>query len=225
MKQAIIEFIDFLKYPQHSFRSKHSVSIFIFCWFIMFSLNIFALVLSFIYGYFQLDFPEKAIFSYDEQLFLPSLFLVPIIEEIGFRLYIIPRKRNILLSSVILIWIIYPIVITVPESPVKYMIIRCLVSCPIGFLAYLFVRRAIPKIKYPYLFYFSALLFGSMHFHTFIYDNVGFFSVLYVLLYIIMMTISGVIFGYIRVSLGLIYSVLFHFLFNFLPVMAAFGKL
>lgn len=225
MKETVIEFIDFLKHPQQSFRSKHKVCIFILCWIIMFSLNILTLILSVIYGYFRLDFPEKALFSYEEKLFLPSLLLVPIIEEIGFRLYLLPKKWNILLSSVFLIWIVYPVAITVPESPVEYMIIRCLVSLSIGFLAFLFLRKKVPNIKYPYLFYFSALLFGFMHFHSFIYDNVSFFSILYVLLYIILMTISGVIFGYIRVSMGILYSALFHFLLNFLPVMAAFGKL
>lgn len=116
-------------------------------------------------------------------------------------------------------------VITAPESLLKYTVIQSLASLTVGSLAFIVLERILPKIKYPYLFYFSALFFGFMHFHTFIYDNVGFFSILYVLLYIIMMTFSGVLFGYIRVSLGIIYSVLFHFLMNFLPVMAAFGKL
>jgi membrane protease YdiL (CAAX protease family) len=225
MKRAIIEFIDFIKYPQQTFRSNHKVCIFILCGIIMLLLNIFALIISFVYGYFRLDLPEKLLFYYDEKYFLYTLLLVPFFEEMAFRLYLIPKRWNIWLSSVFVIWSLYPWAINAPESPVEYMIIRCLVSLSIGFLAFLVLRKIVPNIKYPYLFYFSALFFGIMHFHTFIYDNVSFFSILYILLYIIMMTFSGVLFGYIRVSLGIIYSIIFHFLMNFLPVMAAFGKL
>lgn len=148
MKQTIIEFIDFLKCPQQSFRSNHKVCIFIICWIIMLLLNIFALILSFIYGFFRLDFPEKVLFSYEEKYFFLSLLLVPIIEEIGYRLYLLPQKRNILLSSIAIVWMVYVMVITVPESPVEYIIIRCLVSLPIGFLVFLFLSKIIPKIKY-----------------------------------------------------------------------------
>lgn len=225
MKQAISEFIDFLKSPQQSFRSNHKVYAFIMCGIFMLLLNIFVLILSFVYGYFRLDIPEKLLLSYDEKFFLYHLLLVPFIEEIAFRLYLIPKRWNILLSSVFVIWSLYPLVIAVPESPLEYTVIHCLISLTVGLLAFLFFDKVLPKIKYSYIFYFSALFFGSLHFSSFFYDNANFFSILYVLLYIIMMTVGGILFGYIRVSIGFVYSIFFHFLLNFLPVMAAFNKL
>lgn len=225
MKQTISEFIGFLKSPQQSFRSNHKVSILVMCGILILLLNIFSLVLNFAYGYFRLNYPEKVLYAIGGRYFLYHLLLVPIIEEIGFRLYLIPKRWNILLSSVFVIWVIYPMVITVPESQFEYIIIHGLTSITVGFLAFLFLVKILPKIQYSYLFYLSALFFGSLHFISFVYDDISFFSILYVLLTIILMTFVGVIFGYIRVSIGIIYSILFHFLLNFLPVMAAFNKL
>ena len=225
MKQTIIEFVDFLKSPQQSFRSNHKVGILVLSAALMFLINIFSLILNLVYGYFRLDYPEKALFSYEEKFFLNSLLFVPIIEEMAFRLYLIPKRWNILLSSIALIWGLYVMIITVPESPVEYMIIRCLVSLPVGLLLFLILDKILPKINYSYLFYFSALFFGSLHFNAFIYNDINFFVILYVILVIIMASFFGIIVGYIRVSLGIIYSILFHFLVNFLPVMAAFNKI
>lgn len=225
MKQTILEFIDFLKFPQQSFRSKHKIGIFVLSMALMFFLNIFSLILNLGYGYFRLDFPERKLLSYEENEFLFHLLLVPIIEEFGFRLYLIPKRWNILLSAIAMVWMMYVMVIIVPESPVEYMIIRCLVSFPVGFLVYLFLCKIFPKIKYSYLFYFSALFFGSLHFNAFVYNDINFFSILYVILVIIMTSFGGILLGYIRVSIGIVYSILFHFLINFLPVMASYGKL
>lgn len=225
MKQTIIEFIYFLKSPRQSFRSNHKVSILVLTAFCVFLVDIFAVILNLVYGYFRLDYPERKLLSYEENEFLFRLLLVPIIEEFGFRLYLIPKRWNILLSAIAMVWMMYVMVITVPESPVEYIIIRCLVSFPVGFLVYLFLRKILPGIKYSYLFYFSALFFGSLHFNAFIYNNINFFVILYVILVIIMTSFVGILLGYIRVSLGIVYSILFHFLINFLPVMASYGKL
>ena len=98
-------------------------------------------------------------------------------------------------------------------------------SIAVGMLLFLILDKILPKINYSYLFYFSALFFGSLHFNAFVYNNINFFVILYVIFVIIMTSFMGVILGYIRVSLGIVYSILFHFLVNFLPVMAAFNKI
>lgn len=225
IKQTICEFFDFIKSPQQSFRSNHKVGVIVLCGAIMVLINISTITLNFIYGYFRLDFPDRALSSFEDKYFLYHLLLVPIIEEIGFRLYLIPKRRNILLSSVFVVWIVYPMIITAPESPTKYTIIHSIISMAAGLVVFLFLGKIIPHIKYSYFFYFSALFFGSLHFNAFIYDGISFFSFLYVLLSIILATLGGIVFGYIRVSLGIIYSILFHFLINFLPIMAAFEKI
>ena len=225
MKQTILEFIDFLKFPQQSFRSKHKVGILVLSMALMFFLNIFSLILNLGYGYFRLDYPEQLLLSYDEKFFLYSLLCVPIFEEIGFRLYLIPKRWNILLSSMFVIWELYPMVITGPEPLLKYTLIHFLVSMTVGVLLFLILDKIFPKIKYSYLFYFSALFFGSLHFNAFVYNEINFFVILYVILVIIMTSFVGILLGYIRVSIGIVYSILFHFLINFLPVMASYGKL
>lgn len=225
MKQAIIEFAEFLKSPQQSFRSNNKVWVLALCAILVFGVDICSVVLNFGYGYFRLDYPERALLSSESKYFLVHLLLVPIIEEIGFRLYLIPSKRNVLLSSITVVWLVYLMIVKVPESPIQYNIIRCMVSIPVGLLVYLCLFRILPTVKYSSLFYFSALLFGSLHFNAFVYTDISFFSVLYVLLVIILTSFVGIIFGYIRVSSGIMYSILFHFLLNFLPVMAAFDKL
>ena len=94
MKQTIIEFIDFLKSPQQSFRSNHKVGILVLNVALMFLINIFSLILNLVYSYFHLNYPERKLLSYEENEFLFRLLLVPIIEEIGFRLYLIPKRRS-----------------------------------------------------------------------------------------------------------------------------------
>lgn len=225
MKQAIVEFVDFLKSPQQSFRSKNKVWILALCAILIFLVNICSVVINLGYGYFRIDYPERVLTSSEEKYFLGHLLLVPIIEEMAFRLYLIPKKWNIFLSSVFVVWELYLMVITGPESIIEYTLIHSLVSIIVGTLICFSLYKILPRIQYSYLFYFSAIFFGSLHFNAFVYTDVSFFSLLYVLLVIILTSFVGVIFGYIRVSLGIVYSILFHFLLNFFPVMAAFDKL
>ena len=191
----------------------------------MILINILSVILNLVYGYFRLDYPERALYSSEANYFLSHLLLVPIIEEIAFRLYLIPKRWNIMLSSVFVIWELYLMVITGPESPLEYTVIHCLVSITVGVLLFFILDKILPRIKYSYLFYFSALFFGFLHFNAFIYNDINIFSVLYVFLVIIMTSFVGIVFGYIRVAIGFVYSILFHFLLNFLPVMVAFNKL
>lgn len=225
MKQTIVDFIDFIKYPCQSYNSNHKVCTLFLCGIIVFFMNLFITLVGLVYGLLQFDLPERKIFSTDENFFLFHLILVPIIEEIGFRLYLKTTSRNILLSSIVLIWIMIPMVIRVSEFSVQYLVLRCLISLPIGLSVFCIFNKILSKIKYSYLFYFSALFFGCMHIQSFVIDNINFPDIIYVLLVVIISSIGGILLGYVRVSIGIFCSIFFHFLVNFFPIMTVFNKI
>ena len=68
---------------------------------------------------------------------------------------------------------------------------------------------------YPYLFYYTAIIFGLVHLSN--YEDLTLGDPGFVF-YIASQTFGGLGLGYLRIKYGLVYSILFHALFNLLMV-------
>lgn len=74
------------------------------------------------------------------------------------------------------------------------------------------------KKKYPFLFYYTAIIFGLVHLGN--YKTITVTDPSFVL-YIASQTFGGLGLGYLRIKYGLKYSILFHACFNLLCVLLA----
>lgn len=177
----------------------------------------------------KIDVPVRKSAEYYtiELKFMLAVFLMPIFEEITFRLYLRFNTFNIAIS--LSLWnFVFPILFT-EYSMATRIILNGMVTL-LTFSAVVIVLNHVKKIKILFyfiwkkyffiIFYFSAFLFAFAHLLK--YDT----SVLNLLkishLVIIPHFISGLFFGYIRLKYNLFASIFMHSTVNILPFILLF---
>ena len=157
------------------------------------------------------------------QLLLASSVIAPIIEEIGFRLYLKYSKLNLALSISFLVYYYLPGKGFSSDLGTYLMLefyIRLLYLAFTFLLVYFVlnfkkIEDLIGNIwnkKFSYIFYFSAFLFGTIHIFN---NNISLYTVLFGPIIQLSTIVGGIVFGYVRVKHGIKYSIALHSLNNF----------
>lgn len=156
---------------------------------------------------------------------LMLVILIPLVEELVFRLHL-RLNRNYLHFNIV---IIIAGIITMLASFVKLSYMRILIlSCGVILVALYFLNKTkldkkilnIWDMKFGYVFYISLLIFGAIHITN--YDK-GFLKYLLLPLLVLPQLILGLFCSYMRISMDFFRGYLFHASHNIvtlLPVLA-----
>lgn len=158
------------------------------------------------------------------KLILVGVLLVPICEELIFRLPLIFKPSYIAISSFIFSFILisafcFQIVFFNLEDKV---FLRLILSSMISLVIYSITIKYFNKINnfwknnFRFIYYLSIGLFGVFHLGNY---ELTFFNLLLFPLIILPQLISGSLLGYVRIAYGFSYSCLFHMMFNVVPLM------
>lgn len=148
-------------------------------------------------------------------LAVAGVFIIPFYEEIMFRLWLVPTKRN---YYFVLVTFFLLLVFSIIKKSTSGIIIEG--SLLIIFLAVYFVDRNQLKSFYQkyfkFIFWGSAFVFGLLH----AFNYQGSFKEIVALSIILgsRQIITGLIFGYARMNYGYFYGVLLHMSINVLAL-------
>ena len=158
---------------------------------------------------------------------LTVLFISPVIEELGFRLFFIPKRINIAVSLSLLLYFLAYLVLSFKLFglniyliiPLTSFIILVLVTSKIS------VLKSINKFIIKYLkpiFYISTVFYVYVHIDNFLLENKHIVWLPFIFLPYLML---GLELGYIRISCGIKYSILFHIVYNIFPFLLSLAFL
>lgn len=168
------------------------------------------------------DFPQKVIKDQSgwSQLFLTTILLAPLIEELIFRAHLKSVIGSFIFYISIPLWIIISL-INKQIPPLNYRILVIL----FGLVLFITILRLLySKLKqehsfralliryFPFHVWLSVLLFGMMHTLNYVYDSST--SFLWSPLLVLPQLFGGIMLAYVRVRFGLVYSILLHVMIN-----------
>jgi hypothetical protein len=160
--------------------------------------------------------PTERVSSMQDNL-LYAMILFPIIEELAFRLYLKPTRRNVVVSSFLLTYmLISNFVFHTSSFCVTQLGLRLLIALVVAMGVGVLYRRPL-KVRYGLIFYGSALLFGLVHIYHYDYTEPQVLAV--AVLLCAPQILSGVVLGYTRVKYGLTASIVLHACHNGLPIL------
>lgn len=162
-------------------------------------------------------------------LFFPLVVLIisPVVEELGFRLFFIPNRVNIAISSSVLLYFLSYLLFPFFMFEINIYLIIPLISFIIIILITIkksiieFIKSFITS-HFRYIFYLSTLLFTSVHLLNFWIDK-G--HIIWLPLIFLPYLMLGFVFGYIRVLFGIKYSILLHFIYNLFTMLVGLSFL
>lgn len=163
-----------------------------------------------------IEIPENKINLSPFYFFIGMVFLIPVIEEIIFRLILKPLKKNL-----ILILFTTFIIIIISLIRKNYLILTISLFTVMVILFFLTKKRNIINLQYfiikkfKWVFYFSCLLFGFIHISNYDLNTLNLLIITPLL--ITPKVILGGFLGYIRMQYGILYSIVFHSLLNLFP--------
>jgi membrane protease YdiL (CAAX protease family) len=147
-----------------------------------------------------------------------GIILAPIIEEILFRLLLIPKYKNVIIFFCFSICMASMSVI---KGSKLYLIIFLI----FGVVSFLFLRnkkylrnaQRFLMNHFYYIFYASCILFGLYHVTN--YTPVNYKLLLLMPIIVFPQMVVGAFLGYIRMKFGITYSILFHSITNIFPIL------
>ncbi len=160
--------------------------------------------------------------KYVEQLvsFLITIFIIPIIEELLFRLHLIPQKQNIRISIIILFLYLITELVFISKSTFAISLI-----CSLGailLLGYIIFKKRINdgikevwKNKFRSVFYVTALVFGGVHIMN---HKLSITNLIFAPIIVAPQIIMGLNAGYLRIKSGFKWGLLLHVVHNFVFV-------
>lgn len=171
------------------------------------------------------EFEENRNSEYTIYIFILGVFIMPVLEEIAFRL---PLKRfditSILLSISVLLGLILTYLVSEylwwPEENILFFLTNLLYLFSIIGLIYAILnllRDRIFELEYFWnnnptrICYLSVTLFAFMHVFNL---NIEARDLIFLPIILTIFLINGVAFGYLRVRLGLFYAILMHIAIN-----------
>lgn len=180
------------------------------------------MALSFMNGFF-ISSPLKEDMNHSDLVFLLlSCLLIPIIEEIAFRLPLLFSPRNVSLSSgIISFYLINRLFVLENQFDTgNYFFLRVMMAAIIGGIVWLISNKNVNDIKPFYernlslMVYTYSLIFAVMHIGNYDLDS-------NVLLAYLLLTIphfiSAVMYSFARLNYGFFYSVGLHIVNNSIP--------
>jgi len=159
---------------------------------------------------------DKTNFSVQLGLLLSTIFIIPIIEELVFRLHLVPQKQNIKISVIIFIVYLTAELVFRSKSIFAISIISSLGG--VLLIGYIVFNKRIDdgikevwKNKFRSVFYITALVFGCIHImnHKLSVTNLIFASLI-----VAPQIILGLNAGYLRVKSGFKWGLLLHIVHN-----------
>ncbi|WP_421945399.1 type II CAAX prenyl endopeptidase Rce1 family protein [Pedobacter sp.] len=229
MIETLSTYWDFLKSPKLLKQITNRKTLWSeFLWLLMVSLLFAGLILSFyiVLAHF------KVIKEYEEKLdflkkygvtvaFIIACVFAPIFEEYLFRWHL--RKRY---ATVYFLCFSFAI-ITIYLIDSSYLIWPILIFfLTLSFVLHGYLKRistsrrlSIWNKTYPFVFYFTAIFFGIVHFTNMKGLTLSDPSFL---IYTSSQMFSGISMGYLRIKFGIKYSILFHGVFNFILMILEF---
>ncbi|SOD19821.1 type II CAAX prenyl endopeptidase Rce1 family protein [Pedobacter xixiisoli] len=223
MKKSLLLFYQFLKKP--SFLKKKDKEVLVKDFAALFLLDLFFSVL--IVGLFYILLHFKIIREHESADLLKeygilgtliiACFFAPILEEIFFRWHLRDLHGSIYFTFLSVSGLI---VSQINGSLLQFSIVLAALISAAFTISFLkkkgkFYSVRIWRKSYPFLFYYTAIIFGLIHLSNFkdltITDPTF-------LIYIASQTFGGLSLGYIRIKHGLVYSILFHACFNLAAV-------
>ena len=144
------------------------------------------------------------------------LLISPVFEEITNRLFLVFRKRNIILSLLFNIGLISYIIVSKQEFYITGIAISCGIFVALSVvLSRNTVLSKLSKIwkgSYSYVFYFSVILFTV--YHALEYDIQSITKLLIIFVIVLPKAFSGYLLGYARVRMGFAWGLLLHITMN-----------
>lgn len=147
---------------------------------------------------------------------LSVLIIGPVVEELGFRLLLVPKRFNIAISFSILLYFLSSFIFHFNLYEVDLYLIIPLVA----FFIFLLITIRPATIKhlnsfiikhFKIIFYISTILFTYVHLTNFWIEK-G--HIIWLPLIFLPYLMLGLVFGYIRVIFGIKYSIISHFTYN-----------
>jgi uncharacterized protein len=147
-----------------------------------------------------------------------GIILGPIIEEILFRLLLMPKYKNIIIFFGFSVCIAF---ISLIKGSNLYLII----FLTFGIISFLFCqnKKYLRKAQrfllnhFNYIFYLSCILFGFYHITNFMPVNYKLIFIMPIIVFPQM--VVGAFMGYIRMKFGITYSIIFHSITNIFPIL------
>lgn len=224
MKQTFNEFWSFLKSPSFRIYNRGEKSLWKdFLWLFLFDLVFVIVFFSAYYVLLSLNLIKEykgwdILKEYGLYWgFLIVCFFAPLTEEFIFRWHLTKQYASlyfILLSlatitilgidSDVVVWLVF----------LSYLVLAIILHLKLKKISQTLKYKLWQK-SYPFIFYFSALIFGLIHLGN--YEELTLADPSFIF-YIGSQTFGGLILGYLRIKHGLSYSILFHTCFNFVAL-------
>ncbi len=170
---------------------------------------------------------KKSIAQPDLKILLLSCSLVPIMEEIAFRLPLIFSSINLSLSICILSFYIINKFFPVENQydTGNYFFLRVLIAVIIGCIIWFGSKRYADALKSFYkrnpflIIYTYSLVFAMMHIGNYIIDSNFLLTYIWVMLPVF---ISSLLYSFARLKYGFFYSLSLHIINNLIPTIIHF---
>ncbi|AZB08857.1 hypothetical protein EG344_08495 [Chryseobacterium sp. G0162] len=192
-------------------------------------LVVFVLRVLFIFAdeFFLLTHLKKSIAQPDLKILILSCSLVPIIEEIAFRLPLIFSPIHLSLSTCILSFYIINNFFSVENQYdiENYFFLRVLIAVIIGFIVWFVSKSYADALKTFYkrnpflIIYTYSLVFAMMHIGNYIIDSNFLLTYVWVILPVF---ISALLYSFARLKYGFFYSLSLHVINNLIPTIIHF---
>lgn len=162
--------------------------------------------------YFDFDVTKLNKISYEFNLhnFLLIVFIAPILEELGFRLFLKPEKKVFIPISFTII--IYLILFLQYQYLNEYL--ETIITVIVFFIIYRF-ERTLHKLLikyYIFILYFTAFIFSLLHLNASNFESINEVYAIPVVLFPYF--IYGLSFSYVRMKAGIEFSILLHLSIN-----------
>ncbi|MCX2743323.1 CPBP family glutamic-type intramembrane protease [Mangrovivirga sp. M17] len=234
-RNNFVELFHFLMYPDHKIQSDLIAKSKIKCILNLFLIKIllFGAIISLIKSFIiDIDLYRTAVlksaFSYQQRILLMGM-LLPIIEELGFRLYLIFKPVYLAISGGFLFYYLsssYIFSVGYLDVSNDTFILRIGLSCLVLGIIYLLGTifnnqlSSFWKVNFRWIFYFSILLFGLLHIVNF---NIPPLYYLLAPIFTFSQLIAGFLYGFVRVKYGFLYALFFHMINNLFGVLISGG--
>ena len=223
IKKVLSELILFAKNPQTNLTdsqlSVKPVKLFFILFGINFLLGFFLSAIgSIIRAIFHINF--SAIDISMLHLVIINIFLIPVIEEVAFRLPLKVGKWNTSLSLFVISFIISSYLLkTAPINFHEFMIVRVIISTFAFLIVFILLSRRIIfervknsiKNNYKSYFYILLILFTLRHVDNYQFNVI---TILFLPIFLLPQLVGGFFMAYTRLKINFIASIFFHFLIN-----------
>lgn len=211
-----MEFLAFLRYPnEHIARDNRFGTWFItLFWFgVLALLSVGAAFLMDRFGWQAAGSPQRDLTT---ARILCGVSLIPLLEEIMFRLPLKRSGRTILPALILFAFYFVSLLLGVEPFSAERLPFRAVLSLGVALAVFRPLDRMIEKVPYSVFFYGMALAFGALHLTNFDWPGITWTlpAALYLIWYVADKTAGGLLYGYARLRHGFIASVALHIVHN-----------